>query len=123
MSRPVFLNLLQIKFPVTAIISIAHRISGVAIFLAMPFIYLWFFLSLESDSSFNFMLETSKNIYVALFYWLIVTALLVHIVAGIRHLLFDFSDNHSLARARTSAWISFGLIFLISVYYLVTIIF
>jgi succinate dehydrogenase / fumarate reductase cytochrome b subunit len=34
--RPVFLNLLQIKLPFPGLVSIAHRVSGVLLFLAIP---------------------------------------------------------------------------------------
>ena len=33
---PVFLNLAQIRFPIGAIASIAHRVSGVLLFIALP---------------------------------------------------------------------------------------
>ncbi len=32
----VFLNLAQIRFPIGAIASIAHRVSGVLLFIALP---------------------------------------------------------------------------------------
>ena len=34
--RPVNLNLMSFKFPLTALVSIAHRISGVLMFLLIP---------------------------------------------------------------------------------------
>ena len=50
--RPVNLDLSTIKFPVTAIASITHRVTGVAIFLALP-ILLWMLdRSLASPESF-----------------------------------------------------------------------
>ena len=38
--RPINLNLMTIKFPITAITSILHRASGVFVFLAVPLL-LW----------------------------------------------------------------------------------
>ncbi len=50
--RPVNLDLTTIKFPVTAIASITHRITGVAIFVAIP-VLLWMLdRSLASPESF-----------------------------------------------------------------------
>ena len=38
--RPVFLNLLQIRLPVCALVSILHRVTGVAIVLFFPILIL-----------------------------------------------------------------------------------
>ena len=35
-NAPVFLNLFRIRFPAGAIASIAHRISGILLFLSLP---------------------------------------------------------------------------------------
>ena len=50
--RPVYLNLLKIKLPLTGIVSFAHRISGVLLFLALPFAVYLLDLSIESEQSF-----------------------------------------------------------------------
>ncbi len=52
-ARPKYLNLLQIRQPAPAIVSILHRISG-----ALLFLFLWFFLiglqrSLASPESYT----------------------------------------------------------------------
>lgn len=106
MQNPVFLNLFQIKFPVTAIISILHRISGVIIFLAMPFIMLWLYYILLSDLSFARYLALSDVVWIKTFYFLILVALSYHAIAGLRHIYHDFSGNHSLVGARVSAWLT-----------------
>jgi len=40
-SAPVFLNLLRIRFPVGAVTSIAHRLSGLLLFLSFPVLVYW----------------------------------------------------------------------------------
>ena len=44
---PVFLNLFRIRFPAGAIASIAHRISGVLLFLSLPYLAWLLDLSLQ----------------------------------------------------------------------------
>ena len=39
--RPKYLNLLQIRMPLPAIVSIMHRVSGAALFLALPLMLWW----------------------------------------------------------------------------------
>lgn len=105
MSKPVFLDLSKIKFPVTAIISILHRISGVALFLAMPFILAFLYLVTKSEISFSYFLEYAACTWVKVIYLLILFALSYHALAGLRHMYHDFSHDHSLHSSRVSAWI------------------
>ena len=104
MERPVNLNLLAFKFPVTAIASITHRITGVALFLSFGCIL----IALDFASGSHEGYELVKNlvstgigkfviagIYGLFFY---------HAIAGLRHLVQDFGYWESLRAARISAW-------------------
>jgi succinate dehydrogenase / fumarate reductase, cytochrome b subunit len=104
MTRPVFLNLFQIKFPVTAIVSILHRVSGVVLFLAIPVIYSLLYMSICSEASYANLAAFSGMWYAKLVYLLIIVAVLFHALAGIRHMHYDFSTNHNLAGAKKTAW-------------------
>jgi len=51
--RPIYLDLLHIKLPVTGVLSILHRVFGVLLFLSLPgFVYL-FGLSLQGEAGFE----------------------------------------------------------------------
>ena len=109
--RPVNLDLSTIKFPVTAIVSITHRVTGVAIFLALP-ILLWMLdRSLASPESFADLKELMTSPLVKLVVWAILAVLLYHLVAGIRHLVMDAGVGESLEGGRRGA----KLVFIISV--------
>ena len=119
MSQPIFLDLSKIKFPVTAIVSILHRVSGVAMFLAMPFILAWMFMVTFSQSSFAIYMVYSNLIWVKIIYLLILFALTYHAFAGLRHMYHDISHDHSLASSRLSAWVVLfltGLAFIALIY-------
>lgn len=97
--RPVFLNLARIRFPVGAVASIGHRISGVLLVLVLPFA-IWFLeISLRSDS---ISLETGAFVRVGAL--LLGWAAAHHLFAGIRHLLMDVGVGASLPAARASAY-------------------
>lgn len=105
--RPVFLNLMQIKFPVTAICSIFHRISGVLLFLLLAPVLYVLQQSLASPSSFaslsaHLHLTTS---WLAFALWVWLSAAAYHLLAGIRHMLMDLGFAEHLAAARVSAWL------------------
>ena len=94
---------MTIKFPVTAIASILHRISGVAIFVALP-ILLWLLgHSLSSAEGFAETLALLEQPLVKLVIWGVMAALIYHLVAGIRHLLMDMGIGESLEGGRRGA--------------------
>ena len=98
-ARPVFLNLLQIRFPVGAIASIGHRISGIVLALALPFAVLALQYSLQSEAVFD-AIAGWMRLPAALLAW----AAAHHLFAGIRHLLTDVGIGASLRAGRASAY-------------------
>lgn len=101
--RPVNLNLLTIRFPIPAIVSILHRISGVILFLFIPFALWGLQLSLQSQQSFDTVREFFIQPLVKFIIWGVLSAFLYHFVAGIRHLLMDFSIGDELKCGRLAA--------------------
>ncbi|MCW8932091.1 MAG: succinate dehydrogenase, cytochrome b556 subunit, partial [Gammaproteobacteria bacterium] len=50
--RPKNLNLLSVKFPMSAIMSVGHRAAGVLLFLSLPYFIYIFQLSLTNEAGF-----------------------------------------------------------------------
>lgn len=103
--RPVFLNLLQIRLPLPGVVSIAHRISGVFLFLAIPLFLLLFQRSLQGEAGFAETLAWLRNPLVMLITLVVVWSLLHHLLAGIRYLLIDLEVGVDRPAARRSAWL------------------
>ena len=103
-NAPVFLNLFRIRFPAGAVASIAHRISGVLLFLSLPFLAWLLDLSLQGPDGYARAVELLQPAWVRLGSALIVWSLLHHLIAGIRFLLIDIHIGVSLPVARISAW-------------------
>jgi succinate dehydrogenase / fumarate reductase, cytochrome b subunit len=97
--RPVFLNLARIRYPVGAIASIGHRISGIVLVLALPFAVLALQYSLQSEAVFEGIAGWMR-LPAALLAW----AAAHHLFAGIRHLLTDVGIGAALPTARASAY-------------------
>ncbi len=102
---PKFLNLLQIKLPPGGIASIAHRISGVFMFLAIPLAAWLFGLSLQSEQGYQAALGHLQSVPVRLLSVVLVWSLSHHLLAGLRHLLLDIEIGVELQQARFSAWL------------------
>ncbi|VWX56339.1 Succinate dehydrogenase subunit C [Burkholderiales bacterium 8X] len=95
-----FKDLTTYRLPPPGIVSILHRISGVIMFLLMPFIIWMFDTSISSEYSFaRFKAVFNNGVGFApgWFFKLVVLVLmwsyLHHFIAGMRHLWMDVSHN------------------------------
>jgi succinate dehydrogenase / fumarate reductase cytochrome b subunit len=102
--RPVFLPVLKYRYPITAIVSVLHRLSGVILFLVIPFLLYALQLSLGSEHDFQRVKTALHHPLAMAFLWLILAALFYHLVAGIRHLLMDVGVAESRRAGRATAW-------------------
>ena len=104
--RPVNLDIGTMKLPITAYVSILHRVSGVALFGAVA-VLLWILdASLSSKESFAALQECMQAWWVKAIVWLVVAALAYHTVMGIRHMIMDFGIGESLEGGRRGAAIA-----------------
>lgn len=104
-NRPVYLDLTKMKFPPTAIVSILHRISGVLIFLLLPFAFYLLHHSLLSEDSFQMLTQQLSMPIMSFLLWVFLSALCLHLFAGIRHLLMDCGFGEGLCTARFTAYL------------------
>jgi len=87
-----------------AIVSILHRLSGLALFLLLPFLLYFLDISLESGERFSQVSQFFQGFPGKLLLWVTISTTLFHVVAGIRHLLMDFGIGETLKGGRCSAW-------------------
>ena len=105
--RPVNLDISTIHFPITAIVSILHRVSGVVLFVATA-ILLWMLdASLASEESFAALQDLLREPWSQAVLWAMLAALAYHAVAGVRHLIMDVGIGESLEGGRTGAKLVF----------------
>ena len=103
--RPVYLNLFKIRLPVTAVVSLAHRLSGVLMFLAMPFVVYLLDLSVQSSEGFDQAISIIQHPFLVVVQILFVWALAHHLFAGIRFLLIDADIGIEKKSASMAAWL------------------
>jgi succinate dehydrogenase / fumarate reductase, cytochrome b subunit len=100
----------QYRLPIAGVVSILHRVSGVLMFLLLPFVVWMFDESVTSEISY----ARFSNAFVAGIGWvpawlvkLVVLALmwsfLHHLVAGLRHVWMDVTHSVSKEVGRQSA--------------------
>ena len=104
--RPVTLDLRTIKLPITAFVSILHRISGLILFFLIPLFLFSLQKSLHSADGFSSIANYVGNPVVKFIVWAFVAALIYHLIAGIRHLFMDMGVGETLQGARRGAmWV------------------
>jgi succinate dehydrogenase / fumarate reductase cytochrome b subunit len=107
-SRPEFRNIhvsqiVRYRMPAPALVSIMHRVSGAALFLALPFLLWLFDLSLISETTYERLAAVAANGFVKLVLLFLIWALLHHLVAGVRYLVLDLLVGLEREQARRNA--------------------
>lgn len=102
--QPVNLDLMKFKFPLPAITSILHRVSGVLLFLFTPVFLYMLSVSLKSEQGFNCLHQLILHAtWMKLMMWVMLSSLMYHIVAGLRHLIMDLGFGETPCVAKASA--------------------
>lgn len=94
--RPVNLSIPSIRLPITAYVSILHRLSGLLLILGFgAFLYTLHF-SLASPGDFDKVVAALQRPSCKFGIWVLLSALAYHSCAGVRHLVMDLGIGESL---------------------------
>jgi succinate dehydrogenase / fumarate reductase cytochrome b subunit len=107
--KPMFLNLFQLRFPITAIVSILHRISGVLMFLFIPGMLWLLHMSVDSLVSFDKIQTMLAQPIAKVLLLSMLLPIIYHIIAGMRHIIMDVGFFESKRAARASSKVVFLL--------------
>jgi succinate dehydrogenase / fumarate reductase cytochrome b subunit len=104
-TRPVYLNLFKIRLPVTGIVSLAHRLSGVLLFLSLP-VCVWLLeRSVSSPEGFAQVMTLFSHLSIKLLGLVLFWSLAHHFFAGIRFLLLDIDIAVLKHQSIITAWL------------------
>ena len=85
------------RLPITAWTSITHRASGVLLFAGIA-VFLWALdTSLASPEGFNRVGESLTSPLLKLVIWVVLSGLIYHTAAGVRHLIMDLGIGETMA--------------------------
>lgn len=104
-NRPVYLNLLKIRQPVTAVLSILHRLSGMVMVLLLPGFIFLLSLSLRDQAGFDEVAQLISSTPAKIMAVGLCWVLAHHLLAGLRFLILDFDIGVERAVARRTAWL------------------
>lgn len=107
--RPVNLDISTISFPPSAISSILHRITGVALFFALLLVIWAWAVSVSSSAGFDTVQAILSGIVGKILAIGTISALTYHILGGVRHMIMDMGHWEELESGNISAKIIIGL--------------
>ena len=120
--RPEFRNINALvdlptyRLPAAGFVSILHRISGLVMFLLLPFVVWMFDTSVSSEisfakfkSAFNIGVGFVPGVLVQLAALVLIWAYLHHLIAGVRHLYMDARHAVSKEFGKSSAVVTLVL--------------
>lgn len=107
--RPVNLALTKFSFPLAAITSITHRITGVLLFVGIAFLLYLLDQSLTSAQGLERSREMLMQPLPKLMLIAVLATLAYHVVAGVKHLLLDFHFGDTIEGGRLAAQLTIGI--------------
>ncbi len=112
-ARPVYRNigmgdLANYRLPIIGVASIVHRITGVALFVAIIALLPMLQMSLKSEAGFEaFRTMIWGNLFAKIVLISLLFAIVYHLVAGVRHMIQDGNKWLDLSAARSTATAAF----------------
>lgn len=114
--RPKNLNLLTIRLPINALVSILHRATGCILFLLIPALLGLYQVSMHSQDGYQTALNVLGNPLVKLLLLGLTWVFTHHFLAGIRHLVMDIHFLTSLMKARLTSRCVLVMDFLVTLF-------
>ncbi len=106
--RPVNLDISTIEFPIAAIASITHRITGVGLFFGVA-ILMWLFAdSLSGPEGFAAAQACLQSFLGKFLVWGVISLLIYHSLAGVKHLIMDIGIGETLEGGRRGVQMVFA---------------
>lgn len=100
--RPLSPHLQVYRLPLTALLSITHRITGTALSIGTILVTAFLIAAATGEAEYNFVmgLATSTLGQIVMFLWS--AAIYYHMCNGIRHMFWDMGKNFNKAKAMRS---------------------
>ena len=102
-NRPVNLDIATMRLPITAYVSILHRVSGAAMILVLSILLWCLDKSLDSPEGFLLIKTIFGEPFAQVIIWGSLSILAYHMIMGIRHLVMDAGFGETYEVGRVSA--------------------
>lgn len=92
--RPLSPHLQVYRLPLTAVISVTHRMTGVLLAAGLVLFVVSLAMIQDGERSFTAMQQFIQQPFVEIALWLMVYALFFHLCHGVRHLIWDAGEGY-----------------------------
>ncbi len=92
--RPLSPHLQVYRLPLTAVVSVTHRMTGVLLAAGLILFVMSLAIIQDGNSSFNAMQQFIQQPFAKTALWLMVYALFFHLCHGVRHLIWDAGEGY-----------------------------
>lgn len=106
--RPLSPHLQTYRLPLTAVLSITHRITGILLSLGMVLLVVCLMAIAQGATEFALVQEFLRAFSGRIFLWLWIYALFFHLSHGVRHLIWD--TGHGFERASLDRFAGYEII-------------
>lgn len=103
-SRPLSPHLQIWRWDISMLLSIMHRMSGVALSVGTVFLTIWLVALADGGSDFDRVQQFLGTPFGKVCLFLYTAALFYHLCNGVRHMFWDMGYGFEIATARRSAW-------------------
>jgi succinate dehydrogenase / fumarate reductase cytochrome b subunit len=113
--RPVNLDLGSISLPITAWVSLMHRVSGIILFAGIALLIYMLDESLASQASFIALKQLLASPLAKFAVWFVVAGFIYHTVAGVKHLIMDFGIGETMEGGVLGARLTIAISIVLSI--------
>lgn len=113
-SRPTSPHLQVYQLPLTGIISITHRITGVLLTVGLLLVVAVFYNLAQGENAYAAMQSTANGWALKLIYWGFIYALFFHLCHGVRHLCWDLGAGFEVNKLTYFAMIELTMALLLT---------
>ncbi len=107
--RPLSPHLMIYRLPLTGIVSITHRMTGVILTMGLIIYVASFFVILQGNESYLQLQSILDTTVARIAVWFFIYALFFHLCHGIRHLIWDLGKGFEKANMDRNAMIELVL--------------
>lgn len=104
--RPLSPHLQIYRWPITMLLSILHRVTGVFLSLALVVFTLWLVRAAAGPEQYQYFREAMGSPFGLVLMIGCTFAFLLHTANGVRHLVWDTGRGLEIPSANTTAWLA-----------------
>jgi len=112
--RPLSPHLMIYRLPLTGIVSITHRMTGVVLAMGLILYVASFFIILQGNDAYEQLQAILDYTIIRMAIWFFVYALFFHLCHGIRHLIWDVGEGFEKDQMDRNAIIELALSFILT---------